>query len=534
MNIDMSKIGVRVTALIILLLASVLLVGGIALTRMTTINEAFTTVYQDRVVPMKQLQNVADGYFLGMVDTAHKVRDGAMTPEQGIKTVNDAIPGIQAEWEAYLKTELTPTEKQLAAEMTQRMKAVEGLPTTLLGFLKANDMAGLKAWAAKDMYPTLDPIADSVAKLMDLQRDVAKEEFELSTSKYHQAMYMAAIVVVLAVVAGTIFGYLLAHGLVRQLGGQPAQATHVVHEIAAGNLSVHVPAEQADANSLMGQMRFMRDRLADLVNGVLNGSEEIATGATQIATGNADLSHRTEEQASNLQRTTHAVGRLNETVQATAHTAREAATLASEASTTAEKGGQVVHQVVQTMTAINTSSKRISDIIGVIDGIAFQTNILALNAAVEAARAGEQGRGFAVVASEVRNLAQRSASAAKEIKALIGDSVEKVNQGSKLVADAGVTMDEIVASVHKVSDMISEITAASTEQSAGIHEVNQAIGSMDAVTQQNAALVEQAAAAAESMQQQAAALAHAVSVFKVDGTPRLSQARKPLQIARSV
>jgi methyl-accepting chemotaxis protein len=197
----------------------------------------------------------------------------------------------------------------------------------------------------------------------------------------------------------------------------------------------------------------------------------------------------------------------------------------------------VVAQVVGTMDSINQSSSKIVDIIAVIDGIAFQTNILALNAAVEAARAGEQGRGFAVVASEVRNLAQRSASAAKEIKALIGDSVEKVNQGSKLVADAGVTMDEIVASVHKVSDMISEITAASNEQSAGINEVNQAIGSMDAVTQQNAALVEQAAAAAESMQQQAAALAHAVSVFKVDGTPRLSHARpaRPqLQITRSV
>ena len=516
MNIDMSKIGVRVTALIILLLASVLLVGGIALTRMTTINEAFTTVYQDRVVPMKQLQNVADGYFLGMVDTAHKVRDGAMTPEQGIKTVNDAIPGIQAEWEAYLKTELTPTEKQLAAEMTQRMKAVEGLPTTLLGFLKANDMAGLKAWAAKDMYPTLDPIADSVAKLMDLQRDVAKEEFELSTSKYHQAMYMAAIVIVLAVVAGTIFGYLLANGLVRQLGGQPAQATHVVHEIAAGNLSVHVPAEQADANSLMGQMRFMRDRLADLVNGVLNGSEEIATGAPQIATGNADLSHRTEEQASNLQRTTHAVGRLNETVQATAHTAREAATLASEASTTAEKGGQVVHQVVQTMTAINTSSKRISDIIGVIDGIAFQTNILALNAAVEAARAGEQGRGFAVVASEVRSLAQRSADAAKEIKVLIGASVDNVEAGSAQVEEAGKTMTEIVAQVQQMHTLIERISDDTVAQTAGIGQITVEMHKLDEATQQNAALVEESVAATESLSEQSKRLVQMMGVFKLN------------------
>jgi methyl-accepting chemotaxis protein len=261
----------------------------------------------------------------------------------------------------------------------------------------------------------------------------------------------------------------------------------------------------------------MNDSLGRIVGEVRSGTDTIATASSQIAAGNLDLSSRTEQQASSLEETASSMEALTSTVKQNADNARQANQLAGSASEIALKGGVVVAQVVATMDSINASSKKIVDIIGVIDGIAFQTNILALNAAVEAARAGEQGRGFAVVASEVRNLAQRSAAAAKEIKGLIGDSVEKVDAGAKLVDQAGTTMGEIVESVKRVTDIMGEITAASQEQTSGIEQINQAISQMDQVTQQNASLVEEAAAAAESLQDQAGNLARVVSVFKLDG-----------------
>jgi methyl-accepting chemotaxis protein len=271
----------------------------------------------------------------------------------------------------------------------------------------------------------------------------------------------------------------------------------------------------------------MNASLVNIVGQVRTGTDTIATASRQIAAGNMDLSSRTEQQASSLEETASSMEELTSTVKQNADNARQANQLAVTASDVAVKGGSVVSEVIDTMASINEASKKIVDIISVIDGIAFQTNILALNAAVEAARAGEQGRGFAVVASEVRNLAQRSAAAAKEIKGLIGDSVEKVAVGSKLVEQAGATMEEVVASVRRVTDIMGEISAASQEQRAGIEQVNQAIVQMDQVTQQNAALVEEASAAAESMQEQAAGLSQAVSIFKLDGMRAAVATAKP-------
>ena len=301
----------------------------------------------------------------------------------------------------------------------------------------------------------------------------------------------------------------------RPLGGEPAAATAVADRIAACDLSVEVALKGNDTTSLMAAMTKMQHNLSGIIGQINQAAGTITTASHEIAAGNADLSQRTEEQASSLEETASSMEELTSTVKQNAENAKQANQLALGASAVAVKGGAVVGQVVETMSSINESSKKIVDIIGVIDGIAFQTNILALNAAVEAARAGEQGRGFAVVASEVRNLAQRSAAAAKEIKALIGDSVDKVGAGSRLVDEAGKTMEEIVASVKRVTDIMSEITAASQEQSTGIEQVNQAITQMDEVTQQNAALVEQAAAAAESMEDQARNLEAIVAVFKV-------------------
>jgi methyl-accepting chemotaxis protein len=307
----------------------------------------------------------------------------------------------------------------------------------------------------------------------------------------------------------------------KSLGGDPEDVAEIAHKIAAGDLAATVTTKANDQSSLLFAMKTMRDSLAKIVGEVRQGTDTIATASAQIAAGNMDLSSRTEQQASSLEETAASMEELTSTVKQNADNARQANQLAESASGVAVKGGQVVAQVVDTMSAINSSSKKIVDIIGVIDGIAFQTNILALNAAVEAARAGEQGRGFAVVAAEVRNLAQRSAAAAKEIKTLIGDSVDKVEEGSKQVAEAGKTMDEIVGSVKRVTDIMAEITVASQEQTSGIEQINQAITQMDQVTQQNAALVEEAAAAAASLQEQASGLSQVVSVFKLDDSEPL-------------
>jgi methyl-accepting chemotaxis protein len=312
-------------------------------------------------------------------------------------------------------------------------------------------------------------------------------------------------------------GIAIARSLLKQLGGEPDYAAGIARDIAQGNLCVPIDVHSKDHDSMLCGLKGMRDDLARIVGAVRHATDTIATASAEIAAGNADLSARTESQASSLQQTAASMEELTGTVKQNADNARQANTLAASASDVARKGGAVVSQVVDTMASINDSSRKIVDIIGVIDGIAFQTNILALNAAVEAARAGEQGRGFAVVASEVRSLAQRSASAAREIKELITTSVATVETGNKLVEQAGSTMADVVASVGKVTDIVGEISNASDEQSAGIAQVNQAIAQMDAVTQQNAALVEQAAAAAESMQKQAAALMQAVGVFRLDG-----------------
>ena len=318
----------------------------------------------------------------------------------------------------------------------------------------------------------------------------------------------------LALAFGVVCAWLLTMGIVRPL----RTAVDIARKVADGDLTAQIDASAKDeTGQLLLALKDMNTSLLNIVGEVRSGTDSIATSSTQIAAGNQDLSSRTEEQAGSLEETASSMEELTSTVKQNADNARQANQLAASAAQEAVKGGAVGAQVVGTMQSINTSSNKIVDIIAVIDGIAFQTNILALNAAVEAARAGEQGRGFAVVASEVRNLAQRSASAAKEIKTLIGASVEQVNAGSMLVAQAGSTMNDIVDSVQRVSDIITEITAASSEQSVGIDEINRAIGQMDAVTQQNAALVEESAAAAESMQHQAHNLALVVSVFKLHG-----------------
>ena len=332
---------------------------------------------------------------------------------------------------------------------------------------------------------------------------------------YEQARLTVLALVALSLVIGLALAIALTRSLLHQLGGEPADAARVAQAVAQGDLRSPIALRTGDSTSLMARLHDMQASLHNVVRAVRSGSDNVANASAEIAQGNNDLSQRTEQQASALQLTAASMQELGNTVGQNADNARQADTLARNASDVARRGGEVVALVVDTMRDINASSRRIADITGVIDGIAFQTNILALNAAVEAARAGEQGRGFAVVAGEVRSLAQRSADAAREIKSLIAASVERVDEGSRQVDQAGATMTEVVSSIARVTDIVSEISTASAQQRAGVQQVGEAVDRMDQGTQQNAALVEQSAAAAESLRTQAQQLVGAVAVFKV-------------------
>ncbi len=354
-----------------------------------------------------------------------------------------------------------------------------------------------------------------LATLVDKEVASGEEAGAIAQSGYDKALYTFCGLLLLALIATGFIALLISRSLSRQLGGEPSYAVEIMNEIASGNLKADVKLKDNDTQSLLATIKFMNGKLADIIDGIIHGSEAISLAASEISQGNNDLSQRTEEQAASLVQTSSNMQQITENVKSNADNARRASELARETSQTAVKGGKEVDDMLKRMHEISDSSQKIVDIISVIEGIAFQTNILALNAAVEAARAGEQGKGFAVVAGEVRTLAQKSANAAKEIKQLIEGTVHKITDGSRYADTASRAMEQIVTSVNKVTDIVAEISAASTEQHQGIREISVAIDQMDQVTQQNATLVEQAAVAAHSMSEQSEQLRNSVRFFQL-------------------
>ena len=503
--------------LLVALLGAV--VAAIGIVNMAKMNEQAERAYNNDLLGISASKEAN----INLIYIARASRNQilARTPDERakfVKVADDARKVLDERLNVARPLFLAESAKALFRELDKGLADYDSARAELTKLVQ-NDTAEGKSAATEFAFGPLvqraNYVDDKLSELAAQKEKASAAAAAEATARYTQARTLMIALVLGSLAAGIAIGLWITRGLTRQLGGEPRYAVDVAGEIAAGELSRAIVLRGGDKASLLFAMETMRSSLVSIVGQVRAGTDTIATASNQIAAGNLDLSSRTEEQASSLEETASSMEELTSTVKQNADNARQANQLAVSASEVAVKGGAVVDQVVQTMASINESSKKIVDIIGVIDGIAFQTNILALNAAVEAARAGEQGRGFAVVAAEVRNLAQRSAAAAKEIKTLINDSVEKVDAGGKLVDDAGVTMADIVQSITRVTDIMNDIASASVEQTMGIEQINSAISQMDEVTQQNAALVEQASAAASSMQDQARDLSQVVSIFKV-------------------
>ncbi len=507
------KIGMRLGLAFAAVVALAAVVVAIGIFRLAQVTQSLVLIGSDRVPAMAKVVEIADEVNLIARELRNAlIFEDAAKVAAALDTAQKSRDDITRKFDLLAPTITSEEGRKRLAAVVESRAAYVPLQLQFMDLVRAGKKQEAAALLADKLRPAQLSYMAALDEFKRLQIELVDQAAADGQSSYEQARLLMSCLLVAMLLAGALLGWWITRSITRPIGAAVAAA----EAVAAGDLGTKIEVTSGDETGrLLAALKAMTENLARIVGTVRNSSDSIATGSAQIASGNADLSQRTEEQASALQQTAASMEELGSTVRQNADNARQANQLALGASAVAVKGGTVVGQVVDTMKGINDSSRKIADIIGVIDGIAFQTNILALNAAVEAARAGEQGRGFAVVASEVRSLAQRSADAAKEIKSLITASVERVEQGTALVDEAGATMAEIVTSIQRVTDIMGEISSASSEQSTGVSQIGDAVGQMDQVTQQNAALVEESAAAAESLKQQALQLVGAVSVFRL-------------------
>jgi len=525
-------ISTRLTLLIGIMGLLLVLTGGIGLYGMTMSDTALDNIYSGPLTQTTQIDEIRYLTLRNRLGVANALIE--QTPERTSKTIAEVQANIERVtniWTAYMATPMSPDLAQMAKTYHEKRNRFvqEGLQPALAA-LRASDYKETQRLLVEVIRPAYDAMREQSDIMLKFNLNEAKGDFEAAATRFHTIQLVSVVSIVLGLLFAVIFGLSLMRSITQPL----RRAVDVTEAVAQGDLTQTVDVSGSDEiSALMRAVTHMQTSLSAVVHQVRQGSESVATASAEIAQGNNDLSSRTEAQASALEQTASSMEQLSATVKQNADNAAQANQLAMSASTVAVQGGDVVARVVDTMKGINEASRKISDIISVIDGIAFQTNILALNAAVEAARAGEQGRGFAVVASEVRSLAGRSAEAAKEIKALISASVAQVEQGTTLVDQAGSTMNEVVTSIKRVTDIVAEISAASHEQSQGVSQVGEAVAQMDQATQQNAALVEQMAAAAGGLKSQAQELVQTVAVFKLGAGGGLASVFKAAQPSRA-
>src|SRR5450830_1672858 len=504
----------------------VLVVAGVALNALQDANLAFESYVNGvnaRATLASRIHSEVDARAIAARNLVLVTKPADLEVEKA--AVNRAHEQVQKDLaklkEMVVNPDIPSNVKALVAEIDKVEQAYGPVALAIVQLALQNKRDEAIAKMNDECRPLLASLIEKANAYADVTAQRSAAMIKEAEAHYNSQRNWLIAACLVALVTAVVAGMLIVRSLTRALGAEPGLLSEAAERVAGGDLSPVAGIQTAHPGSVLASLGVMQQSLVKIVAQVRGAADSIATGSSEISVGNTDLSQRTEEQASALQQTAATMDQFGTTVRHNADNAKMANQLALNASEVASKGGSVVAQVVETMKGINDSSKRIGDIIGVIDGIAFQTNILALNAAVEAARAGEQGRGFAVVASEVRNLAQRSATAAKEIKVLISDSVKQVDIGRSLVEQAGTTMVEVVGSVRKVNGMVAEISQSSRQQSDGIEQINDAVAQMDNVTQQNAALVEQAAAAAQSLQEQAAKLSNLVGIFKLGTLPML-------------
>ncbi|MGG1945331.1 methyl-accepting chemotaxis protein [Trinickia sp. NRRL B-1857] len=524
MNWNRLTVKTKLTGAFAVLAVIVLIVSALSLEALNEANDRFSGYIKG----INARADAAQAVRTAVDDRAMAVRNLVLvTTPSDIEIEKAAVTDAERRVEANLEkfnalvanaSDMSEKAKSLAAELPRIEALYRPVALEIDRLALDNQRDAAVAEIATKCRPLLSALIKASNDYADITREHAAQLVEQSADQFASRRNMLVAICLLAVLVAAVAGAIITRGILRALGAEPGELGEVTRRVAGGDLSPVAGAHEAPAGSVLASMGEMQQSLVRLISQVRTAADGIATGSSEIASGNVDLSARTEQQAASLQETASSMEELTSTVKQNAENAQQASALSANASEIAGRGNQVVGQVVDTMGEISTSSTKIADITGIIEGIAFQTNILALNAAVEAARAGEQGRGFAVVASEVRSLAQRSSSAAKEIKDLINASVQKIQDGSSLVNEAGKTMSEVTQAVGRVTDIMGEIAAASTEQSRGIEQVNRAITQMDEVTQQNAALVEEAAAASRSLEDQGRQLHDAVSLFRLDGS----------------
>lgn len=507
------KVATRLATLAGVMIALILVVGVLGIFAMQDSNRAMGSVYKDRVIPLKDLKLIADMYAVNIVDTAHKVRNKGMSMADGLSNVEKADQIIHERWAAYLATELVGAEKELVAVIKPQLLDADKAVADLKEMLKTNNETELNSFVLQHLYPKIEPVSDSFAKLVDVQLTVAGQSFDASQASYNQAFWVNLVCIFLSIIASFVLGILITRSLTQQLGGEPAYAEEVVSKVSNGDLTVNVKLQPGDETSMLYAISQMIVRLSDIISEVRASTDTLSSASEQMNATAQSLSQSSSEQAASIEETSAAMEEMTSSIAQNNDNSKVTEGIASKSALQAISGGKAVTETVAAM-------RQIAQKIGIIDDIAYQTNLLALNAAIEAGRAGEHGRGFAVVAAEVRKLAARSQTAAKEIGEVASSSVTLAEQ-------AGSLLVEIVPSIQRTAELVQEISAASNEQSTGAAEINDAILQITQATQQNAAASEELSSTSEELTQQAVQLQQLMEFFTTTQVVAVQRQRKP-------